>query len=163
RTEGLVVKSVGDEMLVYDLARHRALGLNTTAAAVWRACDGTRTPAEIGVRAGAGQALDPAVVHYALSRLDRAHLLAGAAPAGAGAARGAPGPPPPPPDRPPPGGGGGAPPPRGAHPPPPPSRRGVCQTTAASSPPGPPPTPPDAPPAATAGTNAVTLASTRLG
>jgi hypothetical protein len=84
RTEGLVVKSVGDEMLVYDLARHRALSLNGTAAAVWRACDGTRTRAEIGVRAGAGQALHPAVVHYALSRLDRAHLLAGPGPGDAG-------------------------------------------------------------------------------
>jgi hypothetical protein len=84
RTEALVVKSVGDEMLVYDLARHRALSLNATAAAVWRACDGTRTRAEIGVRAGAGHALHPAVVDYALSRLDRAHLLAGPGPGDAG-------------------------------------------------------------------------------
>ncbi len=34
RTSGLVVKVLGDEVLVYDLARHRAHRLNHAAAAV---------------------------------------------------------------------------------------------------------------------------------
>jgi hypothetical protein len=42
RTSGLVVKTVRDEVLVYDLDRHRAHSLNPVAAAVWRSCDGAR-------------------------------------------------------------------------------------------------------------------------
>src|SRR5262245_18504542 len=40
KTSELVVKKVGEELLVYDLARHKAHSLNRVAAAVWRACDG---------------------------------------------------------------------------------------------------------------------------
>jgi hypothetical protein len=72
-----VVKAVGGEVLVYDLARQRAHSLNATAAAVWRACTGSRTHAAIATHAAhdLGRALEPAVVDYALSQLDRAHLL----------------------------------------------------------------------------------------
>ena len=77
RTEGLVVKSLPDELLVYDLARHRAHSLNRVAAAVWRSCNGNHTPGSIGAKVSAqiGQPLDEAVVDYALVQLDRAHLL----------------------------------------------------------------------------------------
>ena len=34
RIRGVVVKAVGDEVLVYDLARHRAHSLNRLAAAI---------------------------------------------------------------------------------------------------------------------------------
>ena len=78
RSRELVVKTVAGEVLVYDLARHRAHRLNVAAAAVWRACDGTRTLAEIAMRAtsDSGLTLDGAAVGYALTQLDRAHLLA---------------------------------------------------------------------------------------
>src|SRR5262249_12699877 len=77
RSRDLVVKTVAGEVLVYDLARHRAHRLNATAAAVWRACDGTRTSVEIATWAttGSGLTVDRAAVDYALSHLDRAHLL----------------------------------------------------------------------------------------
>jgi hypothetical protein len=77
RASDLVVKDVGNEVLVYDLARHRAHRLNRAAAAVWRACDGTRTlPALAAVAAGeSGQAMPVEAVRYALQELGRARLL----------------------------------------------------------------------------------------
>ena len=59
RTEGLVIKALPDEILVHDLARHRTHCLNGAAAAVWRLCDGRRTPADIArTHAGAGRTLE---------------------------------------------------------------------------------------------------------
>ena len=43
RAEDLVVESLGDETLVYDMRSHKALCLNRTAAAVWNRCDGRST------------------------------------------------------------------------------------------------------------------------
>lgn len=40
RKERLLVRTLADEVLVYDLERHTAACLNRTAAAVWRRCDG---------------------------------------------------------------------------------------------------------------------------
>src|SRR5262245_34586234 len=77
RTEGLVVKALPDEVLVHDLARHRTHCLNGSAAAVWRLCDGQRTPAEIARQLG--RALEPRwteeAVRLALDQLSRARLL----------------------------------------------------------------------------------------
>ena len=77
RRQNLVVKSVGDEMLVYDLARHRAHSLNLVAAAVWRQCDGTHDPATLAavVRRSDNIPVTVEAVHYALAELGRAHLL----------------------------------------------------------------------------------------
>jgi Coenzyme PQQ synthesis protein D (PqqD) len=76
RTRGVVTKAVDDEILVYDLTRHRAHALNQPAAAVWRQCDGIRTAPEIAAATRAdGVPLSEAVVRYAISELDRAHLL----------------------------------------------------------------------------------------
>ena len=47
RTEGLVVRELPDELLVYDLERHRAHCLNPTAALVFKHCDGRRSVAQI--------------------------------------------------------------------------------------------------------------------
>jgi len=78
RTSDLVVKEVAEELLVYDLARQRAHSLNRVAAAVWRACDGTRGVAALGVAAGeSGQAVPVEAVQYALQVLGRARLLEG--------------------------------------------------------------------------------------
>ncbi len=45
---GLVVK-VADETLVYQKENHKAHCLNSTAAEVWKLCDGTKTAAEIAL------------------------------------------------------------------------------------------------------------------
>jgi hypothetical protein len=44
RTDGLTQSQVGDEVVVYDMAMDRAHCLNPSAAALWRACNGLRTP-----------------------------------------------------------------------------------------------------------------------
>ena len=77
RTEGVVESELPDELLVYDLERHRADALNRTAAPVWKACDGLRTVGEIAeaVGRGAGARVDARVVWLALERLSRARLL----------------------------------------------------------------------------------------
>jgi hypothetical protein len=79
RTRDLVLRTVGDEVLVYDLTRHRAHSLNRVAAAVWRRCDGTRDAAAIGaeVRAADGTPVTVEAVRYALAELGRARLLMG--------------------------------------------------------------------------------------
>jgi hypothetical protein len=77
RMEGLVIEEFADEVLVYDLRRHKAHCLNSTAALVWRRCDGQTTVAEVAealqkeLRLPAGEA----VVWMALDRLARAQLL----------------------------------------------------------------------------------------
>jgi hypothetical protein len=79
RTTDLVVKAIGEEVLVYDLSRHRAHSLNRVAAAVWRACDGTRGTAALATAAtrDAGQIVPIEAVRYALQGLGKAQLLEG--------------------------------------------------------------------------------------
>ncbi len=79
RTSGLVVKTVGDEVLVYDLDRHHAHSLNPVAAAVWRSCDGARDlPAlAAAVQAELGAPVPPEAVRYAIETLGRAGLVTG--------------------------------------------------------------------------------------
>ena len=50
RQDRLVVRELGDELLVYDLDRHRACCLNASAALVWRHCDGHTPVTEIAKR-----------------------------------------------------------------------------------------------------------------
>lgn len=47
RAERLVVRELAEEVLVYDLDTHKAVCLNSTAAAVWRLCDGRHTASDI--------------------------------------------------------------------------------------------------------------------
>src|SRR5262245_25053151 len=77
RRDGLVVKELPEEVLVYDLERHRAHCLNPAAAAVFRSCDGERTVGEIAriLRRETGAPADEAWVHLALDRLAKADLL----------------------------------------------------------------------------------------
>jgi coenzyme PQQ synthesis protein D (PqqD) len=77
RDEGLVIQDLPDEMLVYDLERHRAHSLNRTAAWVWRHCDGKTSVAEMAALLHRELDLprDEELVWLALSRLGRAHLL----------------------------------------------------------------------------------------
>jgi hypothetical protein len=67
-----------DEVLLYDLRRHKAHCLNKTAALIWQHCDGQTTVTEMAkrVQREAGPAVDEDVIRYALGKLGEADLLA---------------------------------------------------------------------------------------
>ena len=77
RKEGLVLRDLIGEVLVYDRDRDKAHCLNLSAAAVWKHCDGQSTPAQIAVllQDEFGTALDEKFVWVALQQLGRDHLL----------------------------------------------------------------------------------------
>jgi hypothetical protein len=77
RAEGLVVRELGDEVVVYELESHRSHCLNRTAALVWRSCDGRRTIAAIAERVGRElrRPADEDLVRYTIGRLHDAQLL----------------------------------------------------------------------------------------
>lgn len=79
RRDGLVVRELADEVLVYDLERHKAHCLNPVAAAVWRHCDGQTTVADMVPRLqrDLSTPVDRAVVVSALAQLGKARLLTG--------------------------------------------------------------------------------------
>jgi len=77
RKEGLVVRELPDETLVYDLERDRAHCLNETAALVWQRCDGRNTTREIAeaLARRLDQPIDERLVWLAIERLGENHLL----------------------------------------------------------------------------------------
>jgi hypothetical protein len=76
RRQGLLIRELPDELLVYDREEHRAHCLNRTAAIVFRHADGTRSLADLArlLDPGAGTAAEEVVV-VALGRLAEAGLL----------------------------------------------------------------------------------------
>src|SRR6185295_3397514 len=81
RQEGLLVQEMPDELLVYDLVRHKAHCLNETAALVWKRCDG-KTSVEQMVRllkTERDSAAEESMVWMAFDQLAKAHLLQGEA------------------------------------------------------------------------------------
>jgi hypothetical protein len=77
RTTRLVTREVGDELLVYDLERHKAYCLNAAARHLFDHCDGGTTVPEIAVRVGKalGHSIGPRIVRLGLLRLEKARLL----------------------------------------------------------------------------------------
>ena len=77
RKEGLVVKEVSGEVLLYDLDRDKAHCLNQTAALVWKYCDGHTSVARIAksLEQDLHAPVDEKVVWYALLQLGKDHLL----------------------------------------------------------------------------------------
>jgi hypothetical protein len=77
RTAALVVKELEDEVLVYDLERHKAHCLNQASAIVWKHCDGKTAVAEMTrlLERELGTSVDDDVVWLALAQLRRFHLL----------------------------------------------------------------------------------------
>jgi len=77
RADRLVTRSLGDELLVYDLERHKAYCLNRMAMQVFRHCDGKTTIPDMARRIGdvLGMPVDEQVVRLGLVRLEKAHLL----------------------------------------------------------------------------------------
>jgi hypothetical protein len=77
RKEGLVVRELTDEVLVYDLERDKAHCLDFTSALVWKRCDG-QTPVKEIAGSLEGQCETPVsedMVWLALRQLQRSHLL----------------------------------------------------------------------------------------
>lgn len=77
RDNGLVIEELEDELLVYDLDHHKAHCLNSTAALVWRHCDGETGVEGIAdrLRKESKVSIDDEVVWVALRRLGKANLL----------------------------------------------------------------------------------------
>lgn len=77
RKDGLVMREVPGELLVYDLDRHKAYCLNETAASVWKQCNGKRTVAEAAraLEKKHKASVDEQVVWLALDQLEKFHLL----------------------------------------------------------------------------------------
>lgn len=88
RQGDVVVRTLSDELLVYDLRRHKAHCLNQAAALVWQNCDGTRTVPQLRriVEEHCDRSVDDDVVWYALDKLEEASLLARRPPRPAGEA-----------------------------------------------------------------------------
>jgi hypothetical protein len=83
RQEGLVVRELEGELLVYDLEAHRAHRLNRAAAIVFQGSDGRTTVRELATRLRrelAVPAADEAWVRLACARLTKAGLLERRAP-----------------------------------------------------------------------------------
>lgn len=72
RSERVIIEALGDELLVYDLDSDEAHSLDASAAAIWQACDGAVTVAEISARVG----LSEAAVRLTVERLAGLDLLA---------------------------------------------------------------------------------------
>ncbi len=78
RTTDLVVREVGDEVLVYDLVHHNAFCLNRLAGAVWKLSDGRSPVGQIAqaVSRQLGATIPESVVWPVIHQLGRDHLLA---------------------------------------------------------------------------------------
>jgi hypothetical protein len=79
RTNRLVTRELGDELVVYDLERHKAYCLNRVAMQVFRHCDGETTIPAMARRIGnaLGMPVDEQAIRLGLVRLEKAHLLDG--------------------------------------------------------------------------------------
>ena len=77
RQQSLVVHELPDELLVYDLRRHRGFCLGKNISWIWRHCSGQRTPGQIAedLQAELGVPVPADVVGVALHRLSKARLL----------------------------------------------------------------------------------------
>lgn len=77
RHHELIVQELHGELLVYDLAAHKAYCLNQSAAMVWNLCDGNSTVADmaahLATRLNTGR--DEEVVRFALEELAECKLL----------------------------------------------------------------------------------------
>ncbi len=77
RRDGLVIRELDDETLVYDLKRDEALCLNQTAALVWAQCDGKTTAkqAALSLQSELDVSVDTDLVWLAVKQLQRFHLV----------------------------------------------------------------------------------------
>ena len=79
REEGLIIKYLPEEVLVYDLVREKAHCLNPTAALVWKYCDGDKTARQIkdAMEQETQTRIDERLVWLALEQLEAFDLIVG--------------------------------------------------------------------------------------
>jgi hypothetical protein len=77
RNEELVIRELPEEVLVYDLIRHKAHCLNRTAAFIWSHCDGQTTADEIAkqMQEEWDTPVSEDAVWFTLDKLSKADLL----------------------------------------------------------------------------------------
>ncbi len=77
RKDGLVVKRLDDEVLVYDLERDKAHSLNSIAAFIWQKCNGRRTVGAVAEALGKEFKVpaEQQTVWLALDQLSKFNLL----------------------------------------------------------------------------------------
>jgi hypothetical protein len=79
RKNGLVVRKLKDEVLIYDVEAHQAHCLSLTAAEVWEQCDGSQTVSDLSSTFTLdGKVSDhqrEQMVWVALDQLEKANLL----------------------------------------------------------------------------------------
>jgi len=77
RRERLLIESLPDEVLVYDLDQKKAHCLNGTAALIWNHCDGKTSVDEMAIILGerSKSPADKDVVWLGLDRLQKARLI----------------------------------------------------------------------------------------
>ena len=77
RIQEMMIQPFDDEILIYDLKRHKAHCLNRTAHLVFQTCDGTKTVSEIKrmLTKQLGAPVPEEMVWIALDRLGKARLL----------------------------------------------------------------------------------------
>ncbi len=79
RQNGLVVQEMPDEVLVYDLDANKAHCLNSSAALIWKSCDGTKSVADIvdQFESNGGGKVSEDFVWLAIDQLNENNLLVG--------------------------------------------------------------------------------------
>ena len=87
RQDGIIVRELPEEVLIYDLQRDKAHCLNKTAGFVWQHCDGrTRVATVARLLAAKEQTpVDESVILLALDQLAERHLLVDPLPRQSGA------------------------------------------------------------------------------
>ncbi len=77
RRDGLVIRELADELLVYDTQRDKAHCLNRTAALIFHHCDGLSSPTEIAhsLSLELNAPVDEKMVWFALEQFSKDHLL----------------------------------------------------------------------------------------
>lgn len=74
--QGLIVRALAGETLVYDTRRHRMHCLGPLLARIWKACSGRRSSAQIAARlSSVANPVEESAVELAVARLRRAHLV----------------------------------------------------------------------------------------
>ena len=77
RRDGIIIRDIEGEVLVYDVQRDKAHCLNSLAGQIWRHCDGRTTVSEIAASLSHQEltTLDDSIVLLGLEELRRSHLL----------------------------------------------------------------------------------------
>lgn len=79
RMDGLVIRELDDETLVYDTERDKAHCLNQTAALVWEQCDGKTTVSQAAqsLQSKLDVPVGADIIWLAVKQLQRFHLVEG--------------------------------------------------------------------------------------